>query len=89
MAKKLNVAKSDILNPEAESMAVRLALAETTIIQDTVQYLKEVYYPGHLFAYISDIYSLSRLNTLLTGGRFDRCFQIEYEKRAQRYRNNG
>jgi multiple RNA-binding domain-containing protein 1 len=43
MAKKLNVAKSDILDPEADSMAVRLALAETTIIQDTVQYLKEVW----------------------------------------------
>ena len=42
MASKLAVTKGDILNPEAENMAVRLSLAETHVIQETVDYLKEV-----------------------------------------------
>ena len=41
MAKKLEVGKGDILDPEADGMAVRLALAETHIIQDTIKYLEE------------------------------------------------
>ncbi|KAI8921384.1 hypothetical protein DFJ77DRAFT_161675 [Powellomyces hirtus] len=41
MAKKLGVRKSDILNPEAENMAVRLALAETHIIAETKKYLED------------------------------------------------
>ncbi|KND03335.1 uncharacterized protein SPPG_02379 [Spizellomyces punctatus DAOM BR117] len=41
MARKLGVKKSDILNPDAENMAVRLALAETHIITETKQYLEE------------------------------------------------
>ncbi|KAI8612512.1 hypothetical protein BC830DRAFT_1136316 [Chytriomyces sp. MP71] len=41
MAKKLNVKKSDILDPSSENMAVRLALAETDIINETKQYLEE------------------------------------------------
>lgn len=40
MAKKLGLKKSDILDPEAENMAVRLALAETQVIQDTKSYLE-------------------------------------------------
>ena len=42
MAKKLDVSKSDILDPTADNMAVRLALAETHIIQETTQYLEKV-----------------------------------------------
>ncbi|KAJ3022223.1 hypothetical protein HKX48_006745 [Thoreauomyces humboldtii] len=41
MAKKLGVRKSDILNPDAENMAVRLALAETHIIAETKKYLED------------------------------------------------
>ncbi|KAJ3195183.1 hypothetical protein HK101_000893 [Irineochytrium annulatum] len=41
MAMKLNVAKSDILDPTSENLAVRLALAETTIIAETKAYLEE------------------------------------------------
>ncbi|KAI8999531.1 hypothetical protein BC832DRAFT_564521 [Gaertneriomyces semiglobifer] len=41
MAKKLGVKKGDILNPEAEDMAVRLALAETHIITETKKYLED------------------------------------------------
>ncbi|KAJ3037499.1 hypothetical protein HK097_003496, partial [Rhizophlyctis rosea] len=40
MAKKLGVKKADILDPESENMAVRLALAETHIINETKQYLE-------------------------------------------------
>ncbi|KAJ3044977.1 hypothetical protein HDV00_012396 [Rhizophlyctis rosea] len=40
MAKKLNVKKADILDAESENMAVRLALAETHIINETKQYLE-------------------------------------------------
>lgn len=42
MASKLDVAKRDILDLEAGNMAVRLALAETHVIQETIDYLKEV-----------------------------------------------
>ncbi|KAI8822333.1 hypothetical protein BJ741DRAFT_557176 [Chytriomyces cf. hyalinus JEL632] len=41
MARKLNVKKSDILDPSSENMAVRLALAETDIVNETKQYLEE------------------------------------------------
>ncbi|KAJ3026347.1 UNVERIFIED_CONTAM: putative RNA-binding protein 19 [Siphonaria sp. JEL0065] len=41
MARKLNVKKSDILDPSSENMAVRLALAETDIINETKTYLEE------------------------------------------------
>lgn len=41
MAKKLGVRKHEILNPESDNMAVRLALAETNIINDTKEYLTE------------------------------------------------
>ncbi|KAJ3092773.1 hypothetical protein HK102_003036 [Quaeritorhiza haematococci] len=41
MANKLGVAKSEILDPESENMAVRVALAETQIINETKSYLEE------------------------------------------------
>jgi multiple RNA-binding domain-containing protein 1 len=41
MAKKLGVKKSDILNVEGSNMAVKLALAETNIIQETKAYLED------------------------------------------------
>eukprot|EP00123_Amoebidium_parasiticum_P001003 comp11963_c0_seq2/m.6654 comp11963_c0_seq2/g.6654 ORF comp11963_c0_seq2/g.6654 comp11963_c0_seq2/m.6654 type:complete len:788 (-) comp11963_c0_seq2:24-2387(-) len=41
LAEKLKVAKSDILSRDADSMAVRMALGETHIIQETKQYLQE------------------------------------------------
>ncbi|KAI9335296.1 hypothetical protein BDR26DRAFT_912132 [Obelidium mucronatum] len=41
MARKLNVKKSDILDPSSENMAVRLALAETDIVNETKAYLEE------------------------------------------------
>ncbi|KAJ3385179.1 putative RNA-binding protein 19 [Entophlyctis sp. JEL0112] len=41
MARKLKVKKSDILDPSSENMAVRLALAETDIINETKTFLEE------------------------------------------------
>ncbi|KAJ3101203.1 putative RNA-binding protein 19 [Physocladia obscura] len=41
MARKLNVKKRDILDPSSENMAVRLALAETDIINETKTYLEQ------------------------------------------------
>ncbi|CAG8486980.1 1639_t:CDS:10, partial [Paraglomus occultum] len=41
IAHRLNVKKSDILNPEVDNMAARLALAETHVIQETKTFLKE------------------------------------------------
>ncbi|KAJ3277060.1 hypothetical protein HDV01_000112 [Terramyces sp. JEL0728] len=41
MARKLGVKKSEILDAETDNMAVRLALAETNIINETKDYLKE------------------------------------------------
>ena len=41
MAKKLNVRKSEILDSSSDNMAVRLALAETSIINDTKEYLEQ------------------------------------------------
>ena len=51
MAKKLNVKKGDILNPHGDNMAVRLALAETHIINDTKEYLKSVFYKIEFILY--------------------------------------
>jgi multiple RNA-binding domain-containing protein 1 len=42
IADKLGVVKAEILDPSAENMAVRMALAETQIINDTKDYLEQV-----------------------------------------------
>jgi multiple RNA-binding domain-containing protein 1 len=42
MARKLEVSKSDILDRDSDNMAVRLALAETHVIEETVKSLEEV-----------------------------------------------
>jgi multiple RNA-binding domain-containing protein 1 len=39
IADRMNITKSDILNPESDNAAVKLALAETHIIQETKTYL--------------------------------------------------
>lgn len=39
MAQKLQVQKSDILDVDADNIAVRQALAETHVLQDTVSFL--------------------------------------------------
>ena len=41
IADSLDVKKSELFNPEADNMAVRMALAETQIIQQTKQALEE------------------------------------------------
>ena len=41
IAKELGLSKREILNPEAESLATRIALAETKIIHQTKSYLEE------------------------------------------------
>ncbi|RIA86197.1 hypothetical protein C1645_344933 [Glomus cerebriforme] len=41
IANRLNIKKSDILDPESDNMSARLALAETHIIQETKAYLAE------------------------------------------------
>jgi len=43
MAERLNVDKSELLDRDAESMAVRLALAEAHIISETKDYLAQVF----------------------------------------------
>ena len=40
IADRMNIAKADILNPESDNAAVKLALAETHIIQETKSYLE-------------------------------------------------
>ncbi|KAF9334647.1 hypothetical protein BG006_001777 [Podila minutissima] len=41
IADRLNVSKADILNPDADNMGVRLAVAETQIIMETKKFLQE------------------------------------------------
>ncbi|KAF9349882.1 hypothetical protein BGX26_011887 [Mortierella sp. AD094] len=41
IADRLNVSKADILNPDADNMSVRLAVAETQIIMETKKFLQE------------------------------------------------
>ncbi|CAO3565600.1 unnamed protein product [Mortierella alpina] len=41
IADRLNVSKADILNPDADNMGVRLAVAETQIIMETKKFLEE------------------------------------------------
>ncbi|KAL0952891.1 hypothetical protein HGRIS_007110 [Hohenbuehelia grisea] len=41
IADRLNISKSDILNPESDNAAVKLALAETHVIQETKTYFEE------------------------------------------------
>ena len=41
MARKLGVKKSEILDANSENMAVKLALAETNIINETKEYLEK------------------------------------------------
>ena len=40
VADRMKISKSDILNPESENAAVKLALAETHIINETKTYLE-------------------------------------------------
>ncbi|EPQ55616.1 hypothetical protein GLOTRDRAFT_75766 [Gloeophyllum trabeum ATCC 11539] len=40
VADRMNVSKADILNPESDNAAVKLALAETHVIQETKSYLE-------------------------------------------------
>ncbi|KIJ13743.1 hypothetical protein PAXINDRAFT_170284, partial [Paxillus involutus ATCC 200175] len=40
VADRLNISKADILNPESDNAAVKLALAETHVIQETKSYLE-------------------------------------------------
>lgn len=40
VADRLNISKADILNPESSNAAVKLALAETHVIQETKSYLE-------------------------------------------------
>ena len=41
IADRMNVSKADILNPESENAAVKLALAETHVIQETKTFLEQ------------------------------------------------
>jgi hypothetical protein len=42
MSEKLNVKKGEFLDPSSNQLAVRMALAETNIIQETKQILQDV-----------------------------------------------
>ena len=41
MARKLGVKKSEILDADSDNMAVKLAVAETAIINETTEYLEK------------------------------------------------
>lgn len=45
VADRLKVSKADILNPEGDNAGVKLALAETHVIQETKKYLEDVRSP--------------------------------------------
>ena len=53
-SKKLNISKMDILDPESDNMAVRLALAETNIINDTKKMLESEGVFVERFQYMND-----------------------------------
>lgn len=38
----MKISKADILNPDSDDAAVKLALAETHVIQETKKYLEDV-----------------------------------------------
>jgi multiple RNA-binding domain-containing protein 1 len=42
VADRLKISKAEILNPEAVNASVRLALAETNVIEETKTFLEEV-----------------------------------------------
>lgn len=43
----MKISKSDILNPDSDDAGVKLALAETHVIQETKKYLEDVSIPPH------------------------------------------
>ena len=51
MARKLGVKKRDILDHQSDNMAVRLALAETNIINETKDYFESVIYENQFLIY--------------------------------------
>lgn len=42
VAYRMKISKADILNPDSDDAAVKLALAETHVIQETKKYLEDV-----------------------------------------------
>lgn len=42
VADRMKISKADILNPDSDGAAVKLALAETHVIQETKKYLEDV-----------------------------------------------
>lgn len=42
VADRMKMSKADILNPDSDDAAVKLALAETHVIQETKKYLEDV-----------------------------------------------
>jgi multiple RNA-binding domain-containing protein 1 len=61
VADRLKVSKADILNPDSDDAAVKLALAETHVIQETKKYLEDVgviclpeWYPRSFIAYVQE-----------------------------------
>lgn len=42
IADRLNISKSELLDPSSENAAVRVALAETHVIAETKQYFENV-----------------------------------------------
>lgn len=45
VAEKFNVAKGDLLDPESSNLAVRMALAETQVIQETITFFEKACSP--------------------------------------------
>jgi multiple RNA-binding domain-containing protein 1 len=53
-SKKLNVSKIEIMDPESDNMAVKLAMAETNIINETKKLLEEEGVCVERFQYLND-----------------------------------
>lgn len=60
MARKLHVNKGDLFDPENNNMAVRMALAETHIIQETIEYLEKVVFSVFLMLISFHVSSLMK-----------------------------
>ena len=65
VADRMKISKSDILNPESENAAVKLALAETHIINDTKTYLESQGVLLDSFSSLADSNHLRRSDTVI------------------------
>lgn len=75
VADRMKMSKADILNPDSDDAAVKLALAETHVIQETKKYLEDVSQYPFASSHIVQISSSTHL-----GRRHLGLFQVETAK---------